>query len=101
MLVKKMRWAAVGPVRGGRGAFVILGLGRHENDGAILVGEIEKMTQQRFEAGRGLAILSFVTSRETLLFLISDKGFKTISGKSPQEEICGEWWYYPGLKIPC
>lgn len=85
-----MGWTAVGPVRGGRGPFVILGLGRHENDGVILLGVIEKITQKGFESARGLAILSFVTSRESLLFLISDNGFKPISGELPQAEICGE-----------
>lgn len=68
MEVKEMRWTAVGPVRGGRGALVIVALGRHENDGAILVGAIEKMTQKGFEAVRGLAVLSFVMFRESLLF---------------------------------
>lgn len=96
-----MRWTAVGPVRGGRGAFVILGLGRHENDGAILLRVIEKITQKGFEGARGLAILRFGTSRESLLFLISDKGLKTICGESPQVEICEEWLYYPGLRNPC
>lgn len=90
MLVKKMGWTAVGPVRGGRGPFVIFGLGRHQNDGAILLGVIEKVTQKGFESARSLAILSFVTSRDSLLFLISYKGFKTISGELPQAEICGE-----------
>lgn len=99
MQVKKMRWTAVGPVRGGRGAFVIVALGRHENDGAILVRVIEKIAQKGFEAIRGLAVLSFVTFRESLLFLISNMGFKTISGESPQAEICGEWLYHHGLKI--
>lgn len=90
MLVKKMGWTAVGPVRGGRGPFVIFGLGRHQNDGAILLGVIKKVTQKGFESARGLAILGFVTSRDSLLFLISYKGFKTISGELPQAEICGE-----------
>ena len=90
MLVKKMGWTAVGPVRGSRGPFVIFGLGRHENDGAILLGVIEKVTQKGFESACGLAILSFITSRESLLFLISYKGFKTISVELPQAEICGE-----------
>lgn len=91
MLVKKMRRTTVGSVRGGRGAFVILGLGRHENDGAIFLGVTEKITQKGFEGARGLAILGFVTFRESLVFLISDKGFKTVSGESPQAEIYGEW----------
>lgn len=72
---------------------------RHENDGAICVGVIEKMTQKGFEAVRGLAVLGFVTFREFLLILISDKGSKTIVGKSPQAEIYGEWLYYHGLQI--
>lgn len=99
MQVKNIRWTAVGSVREDRGAFVIVTLGWHEDDGAILVGVIEKMTQKGFEAVRGLAVLSFVVFRESLLFLISDKGIKTISGESPQAEICGEWLYYHGLKI--
>lgn len=71
----------------------------HENDGAICVGVIEKMTQKGFEAVRGLAVLSFVMFREFLLILISYKGIETIAGKSPQAEIYGEWLYYHGVQI--
>lgn len=83
MLVKKVRRTAVGPVRGGRGAFVILNLGRHENDGTIFLGVIEKTTQKRLESARGFAVLSLIMFHESLVVLISDNSFKMISEESP------------------